>query len=199
MLALGSVSLLALTAYADAIQSWRTPNGSLYFGDHPPPGSTLLTTYADSPRESAIDTPSAAADLAREAAQGREIIRRRDEQRMAERQRELEEEERQQAAYLEPGYGYYEPYWIVGTSVPCTVGVDCIDHGHHHGDRGDHHHSHIHDPGFLQRAQGKHGPPPQARVGGGAMRPAPAPPVVRVAPAPAAPRLGGGPVTPFRR
>lgn len=27
---------------ADKIQQWLTPMGSLYFGDHPPPGSTLV-------------------------------------------------------------------------------------------------------------------------------------------------------------
>jgi hypothetical protein len=189
--ALGGLSLLALTAYADAIQSWRTPSGSLYFGDHPPAGSTLITTYADSPRESEIDTSSTASDLSREAAEGREIMRRRDEQRMAERQRELEEDQRQQAAYVEPAY-WDQPYWIAGTSIPCTVGVDCVDHihDHHHRDHVDHHHrnDHARGPHSWQRPGN---PGWQTRTGGAVMQPAPAP----VAP-PA--RMGGG-VSSFRR
>jgi hypothetical protein len=188
----GCFSLLALTAYADAIQSWRTPSGTLYFGDRPPAGSTLITTYADSPRESSIDTPSTVSDLSREAAEGRAIMRRRDEERMAERQREFEEDQREQAAYVEPAY-WEQPYWIVGTSVPCTAGVDCVDHIHDHRDHIDHHH---HD----DHARGPHSwprpgnPGAQTRTGGAVMQPAPAPPV-RVAP-PA--RMGGG-VSSFRR
>ncbi len=191
--AVGGFSIVALAAYADAIQSWRAPDGSLYFGDRPPAGSTLVTTYPDSPRESAIDTSSAASDLSREAAEGREIMRRRDAERMAERQRELEQDQRQQAAYVEPAY-WEQPYWIVGTSVPCTVGVDCVDHIHDHRDRVDHHRrdDHAHGPHSWQRPGN---PGSQTRTGGAVMQPAPAPPV-RVAP-PA--RIGGGGVSSFRR
>jgi hypothetical protein len=40
------VALLALvgTAHAESIQQWQTPTGSLYFGDRPPAGSTLVGT-----------------------------------------------------------------------------------------------------------------------------------------------------------
>jgi hypothetical protein len=187
-IALGAVSLLSLTAYADGIQSWRTPNGSLYFGDRPPAGSTLLTTYADTPRESAVETPSTtSSNLAREAAEGREIMRRREEQRNADRQRELEEDARQQAAYVEPAY--YDPYWIVGTSVPCTIGVDC-EHVRRDGDHVDHHHHHA-SGSWMDAYRGGPSPPP-VPSGGGFMRPAPAPaPPVRIG--------AGGGVSSFRR
>jgi hypothetical protein len=34
----------ALTASAETIQEWKTPDGKTYFGDHPPPGSTIVKT-----------------------------------------------------------------------------------------------------------------------------------------------------------
>src|SRR5690348_3005838 len=86
-------AFFAIAAHADAIQSWRAPSGSLYSGDHPPAGSTLLTTYAESPRDSAVDTPAGSTALSREAAEGRDIIRRREEERIAERQREQQRDD----------------------------------------------------------------------------------------------------------
>lgn len=72
---------VAASANADLIREWRTPAGQLYFGDRPPAGSALLATIADGP-------PSAGGGddaLARAAADGREIMRRRAAAREAER------------------------------------------------------------------------------------------------------------------
>jgi len=42
LLSLIVVSTIATSAAAAGIQEWRTPNGRLFFGDHPPPGSTSI-------------------------------------------------------------------------------------------------------------------------------------------------------------
>jgi hypothetical protein len=34
--------LLAMSASAESIKEWRTPDGKTYFGDHPPQGSTVV-------------------------------------------------------------------------------------------------------------------------------------------------------------
>src|SRR5262245_53694686 len=36
--------LLAVTASAETLQEWKTPDGKTYFGDHPPQGSTVVKT-----------------------------------------------------------------------------------------------------------------------------------------------------------
>jgi len=43
-IALIFVMLLAVSASADAIKEWKTPDGRTYFGDHPPEGSTVVKT-----------------------------------------------------------------------------------------------------------------------------------------------------------
>jgi hypothetical protein len=119
----------AAVASADAIQKWRAPDGSLYFGDHPPHGSTLVETYADSPTTPAVTTiPSAeTATLSRAAEDGREIIRRRQEERAAERKADDEREARN--AEIAANQQYYDdsaPYWfITSTLTPCRFG-DCF-------------------------------------------------------------------------
>jgi hypothetical protein len=77
---------IAAVAAADAIQKWRTPDGSFYFGDRPPRGSTLLDTYPDTPAPPASVGPSDVASLSQAAADGRDIIRRREAERAAEEQ-----------------------------------------------------------------------------------------------------------------
>jgi hypothetical protein len=136
---LGLVSL----AGADAIQKWRTPSGSFYFGDHPPAGSTLVDTYADTP-----PAPSAPADivpssadpgLSAAAAEGREIIRQRQEQRAEEQRADQEREAREaEAAAAAPIYTDDPTWWIATGVAPCRVGENCVrppHDGHHH-----HHH-----------------------------------------------------------
>ena len=34
--------LFAVTASAETLQEWKTPDGKTYFGDHPPQGSTIV-------------------------------------------------------------------------------------------------------------------------------------------------------------
>jgi len=48
--------LLATPAAADGLMRWRTPNGGLYVGDTPPPGSTFIERTA---RPDAADPGSA--------------------------------------------------------------------------------------------------------------------------------------------
>jgi hypothetical protein len=43
-LLLAVVSISATVAAATGIQQWRTPGGQLFFGDHPPAGSTSMGT-----------------------------------------------------------------------------------------------------------------------------------------------------------
>src|SRR5882672_8784408 len=131
------VSLIGAAAYADAIQKWRTPDGELYFGDRPPAGSTLLETLADSPVVAPASGPT---ELERAAAEGREIIRRREEARADERRQEVERDAwaDQVEASVEPQYE--SPIWIVETRPPCAPGERCFDdhprrhHHHHDGD-----------------------------------------------------------------
>jgi len=129
---------LASLAYADAIQKWRTPGGSFYFGDHPPPGSTLVETYADTPSSAPVTVIPApeTATFSQAAADGRAIIRRREEERAAERRAEAEREAR--AAEIEARQqSYDEPYWFITSTVspPCRFGEPCFEPRHHHHHR----------------------------------------------------------------
>src|SRR5262249_25003224 len=78
-----TIGLIAIAgvAAADAIQKWRTPDGSFYFGDRPPTGSTLLATYPDTPASPASVGSSNGASLSQAAADGRDIIRGREAER----------------------------------------------------------------------------------------------------------------------
>jgi hypothetical protein len=70
--------LVVAAANAEVIEKWRTPDGGLHLGRNPPPGSTLLATVEFEDREPAAEgDDSTAESLARAAADGREIIRRR--------------------------------------------------------------------------------------------------------------------------
>jgi len=64
--------LLATPAAADGLTRWRTPNGSLYVGDSPPPGSTFLdrTTRPDPVSSGWADADEAAPDEAASAMDG---------------------------------------------------------------------------------------------------------------------------------
>jgi hypothetical protein len=126
---------IAAVAAADAIQKWRTPDGSFYFGDRPPRGSTLLDTYPDTPAPPASVGPSDVASLSQAAADGRDIIRRREAERAAEEQADRASEMR--TAGIETGQ--IDDYGFISSTVsPCRIGEHCID-GHR---RGDHQHSH---------------------------------------------------------
>jgi hypothetical protein len=127
---------LAAVAFADAIQKWRTPSGSLYFGDHPPPGSTLLETYAETPTSSPVTVipGTETASFSQAAADGREIIRRREEERAAERRADAERDARN-AEIEARQQSYDEPFWFITSTVlpPCRAGERCFErHRHHH-------------------------------------------------------------------
>jgi hypothetical protein len=47
LLPLLALSICATGAAATGIQQWKTPNGQLFFGDHPPPGSTSMGTIEE--------------------------------------------------------------------------------------------------------------------------------------------------------
>jgi hypothetical protein len=123
---LGLVAFAA-AALGDAIQKWQTPDGSLYFGDRPPKGSTLVETYADTPALPATVVSSDQAALSQAAADGRDIIRRREAARETERQADAARELRM--AGIEPSQiGGYDsaPFWfITGGVVPCGFGEPC--------------------------------------------------------------------------
>ena len=121
---------LASAAGADAIQKWRTPSGGIYFGDRPPSGSTLVETYADTapatPAAPAVAPASSDAGLSEAAAQGREIIRQRQDQRAEERRADQEREAREAAAAAAaPVYTDDPTWWIVTGVAPCRVGENC--------------------------------------------------------------------------
>jgi hypothetical protein len=131
---------LTATASADAIQKWRTPNGSFYFGDHPPAGSTLLVTYPETAPPPVTVIPSEA-PLAQAAADGREIIRQREAERAATRRDDAEREARQAEIAARASEDYDYPFWfITSTVIPCRFGDSCFHdhHGHHHH-HGEHH------------------------------------------------------------
>ena len=89
------VFAFATVAAAEAIPKWRTPDGRLHFGDRPPAGSVLVETIefteAEAPAAEAAPEPAADDDLARAAAEGREIMRRRAAERAADRSRRAAE------------------------------------------------------------------------------------------------------------
>jgi len=171
------IGFLGWTALAsgEAIQKWRTPAGSLFFGDHPPPGSTLLATYPDTASPPITVIPGEMASFSQAAADGREIIRRREEERAAEHRADAEREASQAAVEARTNYDAFEPFWFISSTVsPCRFGDSCFDH-----DRGHHHHQHF--PGndresFNRRNQSltpapifrpQPAPPPIARQFGG--------------------------------
>jgi hypothetical protein len=123
---LGLVAFAA-AALGDAIQKWQTPEGSWYFGDRPPKGSTLVETYADTPSLPVTAVSSDAAALSQAAAEGRDIIRRREAAREAERLADTARELRMaeiEASQID-GYGS-APFWfITGGVVPCRFGEPC--------------------------------------------------------------------------
>ena len=121
--------LLAVAAVAlgDAIQKWQTPDGSLYFGDRPPTGSTLLETYPDTPAPPATVVASDPAALSQAAADGRDIIRRREASREAERQADAARETRMAEIEASQIDEYDSaPFWfITGGVSPCRFGEPC--------------------------------------------------------------------------
>jgi hypothetical protein len=78
---------VASVANADVIRKWQTPQGTLHLGDNPPPGSVLLETIEFADSAPAAEPPVETDALARAAAEGREIIRRRAAERQVERDR----------------------------------------------------------------------------------------------------------------
>jgi hypothetical protein len=141
---------LAAVASADAIQKWRVPDGSLYFGDHPPPGSTLIATYPDTASPPAV--PAEMASLSQAAADGRDIIRRREAERAAEHRVDEEREARQAELAAQPSYDYGPPFWfITSTAIPCRSGDSCFDHsGHRHRKDVQHDHGSLSHSGGFQ-------------------------------------------------
>ncbi len=122
---------VAAAALGDAIQKWRTPDGSLYFGDRPPTGSTLLETYPDTPAPPAAVVSSDLAALSQAAADGREIIRRREASREAERQADAARQARMAEIEANQIDAYDSaPFWFITSEVsPCRFGAPC---GHDH-------------------------------------------------------------------
>ena len=133
-----TVGLIVCSAlvYAEAIQKWRTPGGSLYFGDHPPPGATLLATYPETASAPITMIPTdEIAKLSQSAADGRDIIRRREEERAADRRVEEEREARQTELAARASYDDAQPFWFITSTVtPCRIGDSCFHHrpGDHH-------------------------------------------------------------------
>jgi len=122
-----AVVACAAAALGDAIQKWQTPDGALYFGDRPPKGSTLVETYADTPVPPATAVSSDQAALSQAAADGRDIIRRREAVREAERQADAARELRMAQIEASQIDGYDSaPFWfITGGFVPCRFGEPC--------------------------------------------------------------------------
>ena len=134
-LTVGLIACAALVS-ADAIQKWRTPDGSLYFGDRPPPGATLLATYPETAAAPITVIPTdEIAELSRAAADGRDIIRRREEERAADRRVDEEREARQAELAARASYDDAQPFWFITSTVtPCRIGDSCFHHrpGDHH-------------------------------------------------------------------
>src|ERR1051325_7539006 len=133
-----TLALCGLTAVAsaDAIQKWRTPSGSFYFGDHPPQGSALVQTYPDTGASAVTVVPSDAA-FSQAAADGREIMRQREAERAESRRADTEREARQAEIDARASYDSDYPFWFLTSTVsPCRCGDDCSHQGHHphHGD-----------------------------------------------------------------
>jgi hypothetical protein len=133
-----TVGLIACSALvsAEAIQKWRTPDGSLYFGDHPPSGATLLATYPETASAPITVIPTdEIAKLSQAAADGRDIIRRREEERAADRRVDEEREARQAELAAQASYDDAQPFWFITSTVtPCRIGDSCFHHrpGDHH-------------------------------------------------------------------
>ena len=166
---LGCVLGVAGAVHADAIQEWRTPSGTLYFGDHPPAGSILLETYADSPPPTVTVASVDDAGLAQAAAEGREIIRRREAERADARKEEAERVLRESTD--ESG----EPdFLFVSVSRPCFFGLPCFLGGRdHHRDRHHGHHGFFNEDRFHQPQARLPSLPPRIAARSSAERPHP--------------------------
>lgn len=130
-----SVLALSYAAVADSIQKWRTPEGAFYFGDRPPVGSTLVDTIVDTPRSGMLSDAVGPSELERAAAEGRDIIRRREEDRSAERLLEADRREREDAI------------WARQQELDSIPDVIVVNPGR----RPRHHHHHPHDRDGYRR------------------------------------------------
>jgi hypothetical protein len=125
IMTLGVVSFGAV-ALADAIQKWQTPDGSLYFGDRPPQGSTLVETYADTPALPATVVSPDPASLSQAAADGRDIIRRREAAREGERLADAARQLRIAEIEASQIAGYDSaPFWFITGGTLCGFGEPC--------------------------------------------------------------------------
>jgi hypothetical protein len=122
----------AVSARADVIQKWQTPGGSLYFGDRPPLGSTLLETIPDTPPAAPAAPTIAESDLARAAADGREIIRRRAADRAEERRLDAERAARLEVLEAADQQSELPPFIIIDSFPRCRAGESCFRRPHDH-------------------------------------------------------------------
>lgn len=85
-----TASLVAGSAGAatETFRKWSTPDGSLYIGENPPAGSTLIEKV-ELPVSAREDGASTGASISRAAEDGRELMRQRAVEREAKRDREL--------------------------------------------------------------------------------------------------------------
>jgi len=182
LLTLGLVACSAV-ALAEPIQKWRTPDGSLFFGDHPPPGSTLVATYPDTASPPITVIPGEVASLAQAAADGRDIIRRREEERAADRRADQERDARQAELEAQAAYDDGAPFWFITSTVsPCRFGDSCF-----HPHRGHHRRFHDADRGPFNHTGGYYTP----GVPSNGFRPSPPPPRRMVMQAPEPPSRRG--------
>lgn len=79
---------------SEIFRVWRTPEGTIYVGDRPPQGSSLVQTMelASTASESPAAAPPGESPEALAARDGRELIRQRAAEREARRDRELTRE-----------------------------------------------------------------------------------------------------------
>jgi hypothetical protein len=124
--------VVAASAHADAIQKWQTPGGSLYFGNRPPLGSTLLETIPDRPPAARVAPTIVESDLARAAADGREIIRRRAADRAEERRLGAERAARLEVLEAADRRSELPPFIIIDSFPRCRAGESCFRRPHDH-------------------------------------------------------------------
>jgi hypothetical protein len=128
VLALAASAALVAAVSADPIQKWKTPSGQLYFGDHPPPGSTKVGEEHDTVPPPAAAAASAASESPEHAKMSVDASQRRTQiERALNRDADRLAEVRKKISDVQSQPNVLEPWMEKGLGLPNEKG-DSLKH-----------------------------------------------------------------------